>query len=394
MTQGGDDFIPFLRNVYFFKDLDEDVLDRISRLCHAEDRQAGEVLFEEGDPADKFYMIMDGAVEVWKESLQGTKDLLAVHGKGHLFGEMALIDELPRSAAVVVKDDVRLITVNRDDFQRIIRENSGVALSILRSVSSMVRKSNDTYVDQLQKRNIELERTNRELRETQKELLRSERLSTLGKFSSMILHDIRNPISVLKGYAQMITMKPEAEKTESYAEKIVNEAERLNRLAGELLDYSRGEIRLNLSVVKVEDLLEEVAGLIGDNCRMRGIEISVEAAGDASLLLDRERMVRSLLNISDNARKAMRRGGRLSLRGFRREEQDQLIIEVGDTGVGMSREVQDQIFEPFFSSSERGGTGLGMVIVKSVVEAHEGRLEIESEPGEGTLVRIVMPFRG
>ncbi len=392
MEQGQDSFIPFLRNVYFFKELDEGVLERISGLCHAEDQRAGDVLFEEGDPADKFYMIMEGAVEVWKESLRGTKDLLAVHGKGHLFGEMALIDELPRSAAVVVKEDVRLITINRDDFQHIIRENAGVALSILRSVSSMVRKSNDTYVDQLQKRNIELERTNRELRETQKELVRSERLSTLGKFSSMILHDIRNPLSVLKGYAQMITMRPEDGKAGTYAEKIVGEAERMNRLAGELLDYSRGEIRLNLSIVSVQELFDEVAGLISEACRMRGIELAAEAEEGVSLLLDRERMIRSLINITDNARKAMGRGGRLSLRGDRKG--DQLVLEVGDTGIGMSRAVQDQIFEPFFSNSDRGGTGLGMVIVKSVVEAHEGRLEIESSPGEGTLVRIVLPFRG
>lgn len=382
----------FLQRVYFFSDLGQDVLDRINSLCHEEQKKAGDVLFEEGDPADKFYMIQEGSVEVWKESAHGTKDLLAVHGPGHLFGEMALIDDLPRSATVVVKEPVYMITIYREDFRDIIRENSEVALSIMRSVSAMVRKSNDTYVNQLQRRNIELERANKELRQAQRDLLRAERLSTLGKFSSMILHDIRNPISVLKGYAQMITMGPGEEKSAEYGGRIVSEAERLNRLAGELLDYSRGEIRLNLSVVAVDHLLNQVKDLMADSCRMRGIRLETDYGSRDSVLLDMDRMMRCVTNVADNSRKAMPRGGVLTL-ASRREEKN-LILEVSDTGVGMSDEVRDQIFEPFFSSSESGGTGLGMLIVKNVVEAHEGHLEIDSQPGKGTLVRMVLPFRG
>jgi signal-transduction protein with cAMP-binding, CBS, and nucleotidyltransferase domain len=137
-------------------------------------------------------------VEVWKDWGDSEADLLAVHGPGHLFGEMALIDELPRSATVIARNPVRVLSIGRQDFHRIITENASVALSVMRSVSSMVRVSNDNFVESLRKRNRELVKTNRQLKNTQSRLLRAERLSVLGRFSTLILHDIRNPISILR----------------------------------------------------------------------------------------------------------------------------------------------------------------------------------------------------
>ena len=185
------DFFQFLKGVYFFKELSQEGIESIKRVCHEIHYNPGEIVFEEGTEANRFYIILNGAVEVWKDYRSPEKDLLAIHNRGHLFGEMALIDDLPRSATVVAKEPTRLFFINREDFHQIIMENSRIALSIMKSVSSMVRQSNETFVESLRARNRELEQANQALKEAQEELLRQERLSNLGKFSSLILHDIR-----------------------------------------------------------------------------------------------------------------------------------------------------------------------------------------------------------
>jgi signal transduction histidine kinase len=304
---------------------------------------------------------------------------------------MALIDELPRSATVVAREPTRLAYIGRSDFQQIIRRNSEVAISIIRSVSDMVRTSNENFLESLRARNLELERANRALREAQEELLRKERLSTLGKFSSLILHDIRNPISVLRSLAEMILLAgDDHERVQRHARKIIGESERLNQLASELLDYSRGDTRLNPTIVRLDGFFDRLRETIEERFKARGISIHLQIEFPGPAILDESRLFRVFLNLADNAWKAMPHGGELRIRVWKTG--GTLRAEVCDTGVGMSPEVQARIFEPFFSSSEMGGTGLGMSIVKSIIEAHHGTVSFTSEPKKGTTFRICLPL--
>lgn len=386
------DHFTFLREVYFFKDLSDEELKRIAEFCKEDRFGPGEVIFVENAPAERFFIVLEGMVEVWKDYSSPHPDLLAVHGQGHLFGEMALIDDLPRSATVVSKTETRVLYLFRKEFDRILHENASVSMSILRSLSAMVRKSNESFVDDLRRQNKELENAYQELKTAQQELIRSERFSNLGKFSSMILHDIRNPISIVKGYGEMLQLySEEPEKVAECAGNIVREAERLNRIASELLDYSRGEIRLEMQIVKVEQLFERLMDGVGDSLASRGIEVKVTNTIDTPLVLDFERILRVLINLVDNARKAMRKGGILSVSAT--SEDGRAVIQVTDTGAGMDQKTVERIFEPFYSSSEDGGTGLGMVIVKNVVEAHRGTLQVDSTPGKGTTVTVALPGR-
>jgi signal transduction histidine kinase len=317
--------------------------------------------------------------------------MLAVHSTGHLFGEMALIDDLPRSATVIARDATRLLSVGREDFHRIISENSAVALSVMRSVSSMVRLSNESFVNNLRRRNNELVRANRELKKTQEKLLHAERLSLLGKFSSLILHDIRNPISILRGFAEMIAMHSgEPEVIRRYVGKIMSEADRLNRIAGELLDYSRGEIALTMSIVNIQELVSKVVEIIQERFTSKGIEIRTDVKYPGPVIIDNERILRVLLNLADNSRKAMPNGGVFTIAVSHGEKR--LIFDVSDTGVGMDKEVQKRLFEPYYTRGAEGGTGLGMTIVKNIIDAHEGSLTFTSRKNEGTAFRVSIPI--
>jgi signal transduction histidine kinase len=382
---------PLLKEVYFFKGLSEQDIRRIGDSCNEEYFEAGSTICDEGSTADRFYIILEGQVEVWKDFDKEERDLLAVHGAGHLFGEMALIDELPRSATVVARGNVRLLSIGSSDFKRIISENSSIALSVMRSVSFMVRKSNETFVENLRRRNSELVRANREIKRTQEKLLRAERLSMLGRFSSLILHDIRNPISILRGFAEMIAQHiGQPELVTRYVGKIIAEVDRLNRIAGELLDYSRGEIALNMSIVDVGDLVGKTVEAIQERFASKKIKIVTDVQFRGPVIMDAERMLRVLLNLADNSRKAMPSGGTLTVRATKEEKR--LILETSDTGVGMDKETEKSLFEPFVTHSAEGGTGLGMTIVKNIVDAHEGTLTFCSKKGEGTTFRITLPL--
>jgi signal transduction histidine kinase len=387
------EYFDFLRRVYFFRNLSSEELELIAEKCNKESFAPGDIIFAENSQADKFYIVIDGKVEVWKNYYDPRPDLLAVHGAGHLFGEMALIDDLPRSATLVAREPTQVLFLYRSDFHNLIKSHTSIALSVMMSVSLMVRSSNEIFVEDLRKRNLELEKANENLRRAQAELLRAERLSTLGKFSSLILHDIRNPISVLQGQAQLMLFHlGDKEKLEMEIRNLIHETGRLERLSSELLDYSRGDIRLDIGVHTVADIFSRIIGTIGERFRKEGIAISLKNEVPGPILLDGERIFRVFLNLADNARKAMSgRGGTFTLGA--KAETEKVVFSVSDTGEGMSEEVLEHVFEPFFSSSSRGGTGLGSLIVKNIVEAHGGKVRIFSKPGEGTTVAFDLPLR-
>jgi len=385
------DLFSFLKKVYFFQELPDQQIKKIQQVCHQIEYNPGDILFEEGSQADRFYIVADGAVEVWKDYKLPDRDLLAVHEQGHLFGEMALIDELPRSATVLAKEPTRLFYIDRDDFHTIIQDNSKIAISILKSVSAMVRKSNEYFVDNLRERARELEKTNQALQEAQEELLLKDRLSTLGKFSSLILHDIRNPLSILRSMAEMIVLNSsERKKVERNAKKIISEADRLNQIASELLDYSRGEIRLNMSIVNLDSFFNRLLEAVGEKFQARDITVTTEISISEPVIMDEQRMFRVFFNLADNARKAMPQGGKFSIKAFKADQT--FKVEVADTGVGMDLSIQKKIFDPFFSYYDQGGTGLGMSIVKSIIEAHHGTLFVSSKPNRGTTFRVTLPL--
>jgi signal transduction histidine kinase len=387
-----DTYAEVLRGTRFFTRLNADDIRLLASLCYEESHPAGTVLFEEGQEAEKFFIVWRGSVEVWKNYGSDAAELLAVHGPGQLFGEMALIDDLPRSATLRAREDTDLLYILKGDFSNVIRNHNEIAMAVMRSMSLMMRASNELFAEDLRKRNLELERANRDLQAAQAEIVRVERLSTLGKFASIIIHDIRNPISALTTHAQLILLnKEDPDKIDKYINSLLNELARLERLSSELLDYSRGEIRLRPSPVDISELFERLRESLSERFKAAKIALDIEARFRGPVIMDYERMLRVFLNIADNARKAMLAGGSFTARCER--SGDEVEFSFIDSGEGMDEETLSRVFEPFYSSSKQGGTGLGMLIVKNIVEAHEGSIHISSRKGGGTEVRLRIPYK-
>lgn len=381
-----------LRIISQFSDLNIEELREISEVCISSSLEKGDILFSEGDKADSVYLLIDGFVEIWKDYSSDKRDILARQYKGNIVGEMAVIDELTRSATVIAGEKMESFRIKRIDFIRLLRQLPELSFEFMKSISMLVRKSNENFVNELRDRNIMLEKTNRKILQMQDELVKKERLSIIGQFSSMILHDIRNPVSVIKGYSDiLLTKNTDPEKVRNYAGAIQKEAISLNSLAGEMLDYSRGEIRLNLSLTDLNNLIDDVIS----NIRKKnpGNEIKIEKSINYSklVLIDYDRIFRVLVNLCDNSRKALYDGGTLQIEVS--PKGDYYQIRVIDDGDGINPELLGKIFDPFASFSRAGGTGLGMLIVKNIIEAHEGTVSVESKEHLGTTVSIMLPER-
>ena len=387
-----DEYFQFLRGLYFFKDLSDDDVGYIGGYCHKETIPAGSIIFNENDAADKFYIIRSGAIEVWKNYGLSDAVRISIQGRGHVFGEMALVDDMPRSATVLAQDETELIHILHAEFEHIMRSRTSITMSILRSLSSIVRNSNEVFMQHLAQQNLALERAYVDLKSAQDKLITNERLSNLGKFASFILHDLRNPIAAIRGYAEMVVLEDEQQAAlTQYAKKIVQEADHVNRFANDILDYSRGQIRLVYKLITVESLLAKLRVYTQEAMWRRNIAFEVVNSANQEIYVDEDRILRALINIVDNARKACSVGGRVSVTA--EIELSNLLLTVSDNGEGMADEVLANIFEPFYSSSKQGGTGLGMLIVKSIVEAHGGHVAISSKLGVGTKIVLIIPVK-
>jgi two-component system sensor histidine kinase HydH len=231
----------------------------------------------------------------------------------------------------------------------------------------------------------------REIKELEERVSRSERLAALGSLAAGVAHEIRNPLSSIKGFAEFFLKKNPPESTDrQYSEVMIQEVERLDRVISSLLDYAHPKepVREKTSFA---DIIHRCIALIKDDAQAKGIDVAVEiATGIPFVQVDRDQITQILLNIVLNGLDAMQQGGRLAIRCFMGEEEKSIIIEIADTGHGIPAKELPRIFDPFYTT-KKTGTGLGLAIAHRIVENHGGTLAVKNTSRSGTTFRIVLP---
>lgn len=225
----------------------------------------------------------------------------------------------------------------------------------------------------------------------QAEVARQERLAAMGTLAAGVAHEIRNPLSSIKGFATYFRARFEpGSKDHELAEVMIGEADRLNRVVSELLELTRPS-ELRLADTDPAELLGHALKLVEGDCRSRGIDVRTRLEGAPPVPLDADRMLQALLNLLLNAVQSMPGGGVLTVSA--QTVRDRLELRVADTGCGISRDDLERVFDPYFTTKNQG-TGLGLATVRTIVEAHGGRVRIASEPGRGTEVTLDLPRTG
>ncbi|PKN61675.1 MAG: histidine kinase [Deltaproteobacteria bacterium HGW-Deltaproteobacteria-15] len=229
-----------------------------------------------------------------------------------------------------------------------------------------------------------------EVRMLQEEVRRKEKLAALGSLAAGIAHEIRNPLSSIKGMASFFRNKfVEGSEDREAASVMVQEVDRLNRVIGELLEFARPS-DLKLKPTDVNEVLEHSVRFVEQDARTKNVNIRLmKGDGLPPAMMDPDRFSQCLLNLYLNAIQAMDEGGLLTVRSSNGGS-DNVQVMIEDTGRGMSQDVQEKIFDPYFTTKP-SGTGLGLAIVHKIIEAHRGSVRVWSTPNKGTAFTIRIP---
>jgi two-component system sensor histidine kinase HydH len=231
-----------------------------------------------------------------------------------------------------------------------------------------------------------------EVRRLQDEVRRQEKLAAIGGLAAGVAHEIRNPLSSIKALATFFAgqFDPGSEGREA-ADVMAQEVDRLNRAITELLEFAR-PTDVKLKRTDLKPLIERSLQLVRQDAADRDVRIETIIGEDrCPAWVDPDRFSQCLLNLHLNAIEAMENGGTLTVR-CRTIRGRYLEIAVADTGPGIAPEHRKQIFDPYFTTKPKG-TGLGLAIVHKIVEAHEGRLLLESGAGRGSCFTLRLPCR-
>ncbi len=222
------------------------------------------------------------------------------------------------------------------------------------------------------------------------ERLRAERTQVIGQVARAVVHDLRSPLSSIRGLAELLHERaPQEDPSRPHLATIMAEADRLTGLTGDLLQFSREAPPLLRTPARLADLVRQTLKPLQPRLQRANVSLSLGLDEEARASLDGPRMLRVLHNLIANSLDSMRGGGLLDIRCRRVNGTSELSVR--DSGCGMSEEVRRRVFEPFFTHGKTQGTGLGMAIVQKIVAEHGGTIQVDSAPGKGTTVTLALP---
>jgi len=324
-------------------------------------------------------------------------------GKSFLKLKLLPRSQIPKAAKLLAKNALGKSTgpdefiLNRKDGGKVAVEittfpvkikDQRLVLAIARNITERKRMEQELrrYSERLE--NLVEERT-KKLKEAHDRLLQSERLAAIGKVASMVGHDLRNPLTGITGAVYYLKMKlgPKMDgKTGEMLALVEKNIEHSNDIINELLEYSR-EIPLEKKDASPRSIIGEALSLVEVP---KNIEVLNRSQSEPKIVVDVEKMKRVFINLIRNAIDAMPEGGKLAIRSM--ETGDVLEIAFADTGTGMSKDILDKLWTPFFTTKAKG-LGLGLPICKRIVEAHGGKISVESAVGRSTTFTVALPVK-
>jgi signal transduction histidine kinase len=329
------------------------------------------VIFEENDPSDAIFLVLSGRVEILKHSSGGHYHTLAYASEDDYFGELGVLDGSGRSARALTLTEVTAAVLPRPGFLKVLsRCPRETTMGLFLQVVENLRVTNSRYVE---------------------ELIRKEKITLIGEMANSILHDFRSPVTSIQLALGTITKHSGDETTWLACATIERQLRRMGAMVEEVLEFARGETKLDRRPVALRDLFADLVSINADLLRNAGISLRVRPT-KAVAALDHDRMVRVLQNLLSNAIEAIgsRKRGAVVLSARRRGRACELTV--GDNGPGIPKVIWSTLFQPFTTYGKQRGTGLGLAISKAIVEAHGGEISFESKKGVGTTFRIRLPM--
>lgn len=255
-------------------------------------------------------------------------------------------------------------------------------------------RENQRLLSVVCEQNAQLGEALESLKQAQAKLVGSERLAAIGRMGAMIVHDLRGPLAAIRAAGEDVRREG-AERTapalDELGREVLDEAVRLERMCNELLEIARASERPGvLRQELLDDAVEAALAAVSHEASLQGVEVELDLRAAALVAIDEPALRRALHNLARNAFEAMPEGGRLVVRSAR--EGDQAVLTVSDSGPGIAAEVAERLFEPFATFGKPAGCGLGLAVVRKVVEDLGGAISVAKAEGGGACFEIRLPL--
>jgi len=229
----------------------------------------------------------------------------------------------------------------------------------------------------------------RNLAMTGLKLAHSARLATVGQLGASIAHEVKNPLSSMKGYARILVEGVKDPELNESARIIQSEADRCTQILEQMLRFSRDDAGKK-SLIQISELLNSTALLLKAEARSRSVKLKIQSEGDYLVQVNAQQLQQVLINLIQNALHASPEESEIEVLS-KQTSNGYIQIEVRDHGRGIPTDIQEHVFEAFFTTKDEGGTGLGLAISAELIERQGGTLSFESIPNQGTSFRITLP---
>jgi signal transduction histidine kinase len=377
------DKIPLLRIA--FKELEEDELLAIADLTELRTYPSGHVLCQEGEYGDIFYIIADGSIVITKKiSDEEGERVLRIGGKGDMVGEMALIQNVPRSATVRTTTPCTVLEMKKQDFETILSQSPRMAIEITSVTLDRMRANDQMAIEILQK-------SNRVLRQLDRNKL---------EFIQVTAHELRTPLTVMKGYVEILQSFPDIKGSSASEEVLLGIAkgvDRMHDVVNLMLEVTRFDTdtsKIKPVPVSIKHIIEDVVRGFETATTERRISITIWCAEDTpNINADPNMILKALYHLIINAIKYTPDGGKVDVKTRPiklGDNQPGVEITIKDTGIGLDAEHHELVFEKFYqvgsvavhssgkTTFKGGGPGLGLAIVRGVARTHGGKVWVES----------------
>jgi signal transduction histidine kinase len=387
-----------------FPDLESEALQELSGLVRAKTYPSDVLICKEGAYEDVFYLIVSGEVAITKH-FEGTEERVLRHSvAGDFFGEMALIQDEPRSANVRTTQETTVLEFDRDVFEHLMASSPSLAWRMVRTTFDRLRSNDQTALSDLREAYQTLERLDRAKLD----------------FIEIAAHELRTPLTVIQGYADVLRNNPIIQVDPTVGELfkgIIRGTTRLHEIVNGMLDISKIDtetLQVSRVPVLVQNTFAELKYHFGAALTERNLSLNIRQIGEVPYIeADPGLIYKIFYQLVINSIKYTPDGGTITVTYWLTEVEGLglcLAVIVQDTGIGIDLKHHKAIFEKFYqigkvalhssgkTSFKGGGPGLGLALVKGAVEAHGGMVWVESEGHDedrlpGSAFKVLLPVR-
>jgi signal transduction histidine kinase len=355
----------------FFKQMDPDSVETLTRSAMVQKMPRGTIIFEESDLSDSIYLVLDGVIGFGKKVQNRGHIGISQSKAGEFFGEIGVLTNDRRSLRAVAKTDCVIACIPGASLVEYLRKMPSPVQGLMQSIISHLQGTTAQFVD---------------------DRVHQEKMALIGNMTNTIVHDFKNPFCLISLSSQLLRQRHREPESQKLCQNIEKQVDRMVSMVTELAEFSKGEHSVVKSKITLKELFDEFRSLNHPYFASTNVTVHIDLP-EATILGAKPKLFRVLQNLMANAIEAFgEKQGEVKFTGSVIRSEGIVQIYMEDNAGGIPEPIRERFFEPFVSHGKKEGTGLGTAIVRSIIEAHGGSINFRTETGRGTIFTINLPL--